>query len=629
MAFDGLMLAAVVGEFQKALLPGRVNRVYQPSDWELVLHVYAGGRERRLLVSVHPQWARIHLTRLPTENPGTPPAFCMLLRKHLEGARLLGIEQPDWERLCRLRFGAVDELGLPAERVLVAEVMGQHSNVVLLDGQGKILDAMRRVSLTRNPYREVLPGRAYVPPPSQHKLDPLDRDLANRFREDWQPQREGADPLWQVLQRRLAGFSPDSAREAALRAGQDPRAAAGGADLDACLREAAALAQKAASEPEPCAYLAPDGRVAAYAPFPLHQDPGLEVRPYPGTGDLLDEIWHHAAIRERFERLRDSLRRTLTRELARNRKKLALQAEALREAAGADRLRLLGELLTSYRHLVPPGATLVRLPNYHDPAGAEVEVPLQSDWSPIQNAQAYFRQYQKARATLAGAREHYDRTREEIRYLEQVEATLDLVASLPELQEIHRELAEGGYLRVRAKPRAAGGGGTRRGGGREKGAAGAPASEPLRHRSSDGLAILVGKNNRQNDLLTLKQAGPDDLWLHTKEIPGSHVILQLPPGRGPEDLPPRSLREAALLAAYHSKARQSSQVPVDYTLRRHVRKPPGAKPGMVIYDHHHTIYVTPSEAVVPPREGPVVTPATPPPSPAGPAGSPGRGQRPR
>ncbi|MCL5677252.1 MAG: NFACT family protein [Firmicutes bacterium] len=641
MPFDGLMLTAVVAELKSRLIGGRVTKVYQPNAAEIVLYLYAGGRDHRLLISAHPQHARIHLTRLAGENPPSPPPFCMLLRKYLEGTKVLELEQPAWERICRIRFSGVDDLGLPAERVLVAETMGKFSNVILTDSSGRILDALRRATSETNRYREVLPGRGYEPPPAQDKLDPRDEEAVARalFAEATgstvAPEAPGpAQPqkVWQVLQRLVAGFSPLAAREAALRAGLDPEgdpgqtatgrvdaADSGIAGLTARIAsETAGLARAATSGTEaPTAVLQPDGRVAAFAPYPLLQYPGLQRLTFATAGELLDQVMGKAAEEERLNQVRHSLNQVLDAELARNRRKLALQTEELRAAGNADQLRRYGELLTANLSQIPPRGDRVHLVDYYDPAGREVEITLDPSFSPSQNAQAYFRKYQKAKATLAATREHHDRTVDEIRYLEQVKASLESATSKGDLEEIRLELAAGGYLKhARSGARSLSRSGvhstkgTRSGAGKTGAKAGrkpgvgtgrnAPTrvlpSAPLRFLSGDGLEILVGKNNRQNDQLTMKQAGPEDLWFHTKDIPGSHVILRLPPGIA--EPPLTSLEQAALLAAYYSKARGSAKVPVDFTRRRYVRKPPGAKPGMVIYDHHRTIYITPTQGAV-------------------------------
>lgn len=604
MPFDGLMLAAVVHELRSSL-PARVNKVYQPSETELVLHLFTtapgqtGGERRRLLISAHPQWARLHWTWSERENPSVPPPFCMLLRKHLEGSRLVRVEQPGWERIARLTFTGVDELGEPVERILIAETMGKHSNVILIEAGGRILDALRRVPGSVNEYRAVLPGRTYVDPPTQNKLDPLQPDLADALEQALLAPANPLAPtnpllLWEAVQRHVAGYSPLLAKEAVTRAGQRPDAAPGAltrVEVAALAQALAAMAQAARAASGPAfAVTAP---TRAFAPFSLRSLPARPdaVRTYESPSRMLDD-WHTAlATEDAFATRRSRIARLLQKELERLRKKQGLQAESVKSAEDAEQLRLFGELLTAHLHTVKPGAASCRVPNWYEDGAPEVEIPLNPHLSPADNAQRYFKQYAKAKSTCAQAAEQLAKTEAELSYLEQVDVSLQNATTIDDLAELEQELAAQGY---ESGHRVAAQRAKRKGAGRPGQTARVPT--PLRFRTSDGWQVLVGKNNRQNDWLTLRVAQPDDYWLHTKDIAGSHVILRVPPGAG--EPPSQSLLEAAMIAAYHSKGRQSAQVPVDVTLRRHVRKPPGAKPGMVIYDHHRTLYVTPQTELV-------------------------------
>lgn len=627
MSFDGLMLAATVREAAASLTGARVNKVYQPGDHEIVLHLWGRAANHKLLISAHPQHARLHLTALSFENPPTPPAFCMLLRKHLEGSRLLSIEQPGWERVAFLRFSGTDELGLPSERILVAETMGRSSNLILLDGERRVLAALRRSSA--DSVRPVWPGQPYVPPPAQDKVDPLGPELFDRLRQavagagldfaagapagavELRANAASADALASLVQRTVAGFSPVNAREAVHRAWQGSAAAAlaepvtAGAAAGALSASIAGLAAAAREQPQPHAHPLANGRTA-FAPFPLtHLGAGAPAETFATCWQLLDHVFGARIAVERLEQQRNALARQVREQLARHQRKLQRQQEALAAAAEADHLRLCGELLTASLHAIPPGAASVRLANWYDPDGGDIEIALDPQLSPAANAQQYFKRFRKAQATLTGAGAQAEKTQAELAYLEQVEQMIAQAATLDDVAEIRAELAGEGYIRLRPQRdrsrlagerprqgrRAHAGHGRRSGDGGRRGAGGHEPSPPLQFRSSDGLDILVGRNNRQNDWLTLRRAAPDDIWLHAKELPGSHVVLVLPPGVS--EPPPRSLQEAAALAALHSKGRQSGQVPVDYTARRHVHKPRGAKPGMVIYDHHRTVYARP------------------------------------
>lgn len=592
MAFDSSALTAVAMEIRSALLGGRVDRVLQPEPETLVLLLYGRGRNHRLLLSAHARNARVQLTRQEKPNPPHPPNFCMLLRKHLAGARLALVEQVGRDRILHLGFDASDELGNPVRLTLVAEVMGKHSNVILLGPEGRIIDAIRRVSEAVNRYRELLPGLAYVPPPAPDKLDPAALDpaaLAARLT------AAAGQPVWQALLAAVDGLGPLAARDICARAGVAPggREAAAAAPALA----AAVVAHAAAVDGgdfSPVLLLDAAGAVTDFAAVAPVSVPGT-ARPYETVSALCDAFFSQREEAERFAGRRAALARRLGSEIDRCRRKLALQQEAQARAEGAEEYRRAAELLTAQLHAVPRGAATAELVDYYDPAGASIRVDLDPALTPQANAQAYWRRYQKARSGREQIAAQMAATADELAYLEQVEAALQEAGSLPDLEEVRAELAAEGYL-----PAPVPGKGDRRrrpGGGPaadKRTAAGGGA--PLVVRSGDGLEIWVGRNNRQNDYLTLRLAAPTDLWLHTQKIPGSHVIVRLPPG---EPVPERTLQEAALLAAYHSRARGSGQVPVDYTLRKHVRKPAGARPGMVIYDNQRTLYVTPDPEALP------------------------------
>ena len=579
MAFDSTVMAAVARELHQTLAGGRISKIYQPEPTSLALLVYANGKNHRLLLSADARFARIHLTTVEKKNPAAPPTFCMLLRKYVEGGKIISVSQPGRERICRIQIGVTDELGNPAEFTLIAEVMGKHSNVVLVGPQGRIVDAIRRVTEEVNRYRELLPGLPYIAPPPLAKLDPAGvtaRVMAPLITE---PQA----PAWQVLLDRCDGLSPLMAREAAARAGVAPEAPIGGVDLErltAAVRELAGPA-----EYDPRLLYDPQGRLKDFHVLPLVHWPGRSEGGFATVSACLDAFYGRREENDRIAALRGSLARIVRDELGRVRRKLTAQEQSLATAENAEAFRMQGELITANLWRIAKGQTEAVVENYYDESGGTVTIPLDPALGPAENAQQYYHRYQKARSGLAMIREQLEKSRAERDYLEQVEASLDEARSLPDLEEIRRELRLEGYLSERRAP---------------KDAAPQPREEkaapPLVVRSSDGLEIWIGRNNRQNDYLTLKLAAPHDLWFHTKEIPGSHVILRCPPG---QEIPERAIFEAAALAAYHSKGRDSASVPVDYALRKHVRKPSGARPGMVIYDHNKTLWVTPDPELNP------------------------------
>lgn len=593
MAFDSAALAASVHELKATVLGHRVNRVLQPRPDTVVLVTYGRGETSRIVLSANPRHARLHLTRVEQPNPAKPPTFCMLLRKHLEGGRIARVEQDGRERVCHLAVEAIDELGNPVEYLLVAEVMGKHSNIVLLGPGGRIIDATRRVTEEVNRYREVLPGLRYVPPPRQDKLDPAAMgavDLLKRLQS-----APGGDKVWQALLDAVDGLGPLAAKDLAAQAGAEGPVAALRSDqvLELAAVVAAYAAQVDAGQFSPALLRDAAGRSVDFAAVAPRAWSGA-LQPFESMSALCDTFYTQREESERLQAQQRAIASVLKAETDRCRKKLHLQEQAWAQAEGAEEYKRKAELLTAHLWAVEKGATAVEVQNYYDPAGGSLTVELDPSLTPSENTQAYWHRYQKARSGREAIAHQLEQTRQELEYLEQVEAALQEATGLPDLEEIRGELAAQGYVKeavVRGKP------GAKPGRAPHKESKAHPQlSAPLQVRSSDGLEIWVGRNNRQNDYLTLRLAAPTDLWLHAQKIPGSHVIVRLPPGT---DVPEATLREAALLAAYHSKARGSGQVPVDYALRKHVRKPAGARPGMVIYENQRTLYVTPTPDALP------------------------------
>ena len=586
MPIDGIFMSALCRELNGLLANGRIQAVNQPREEDVVLQVRQPGATYRLLISVHPEAARVHLTRTQERSPLSPPPFCLLLRKHLIPGRILEVVQPPFERSLTLRIEGFSPEGGRIVRHLVAEVMGRHSNLVLVDAaSGLIVDALKRIPRDVNSYREILPGRPYVPPPPQEKEDP---ETVERERFDFLLRTLSAQtPIARGLQQRFLGFSPFAAREVVARAGLDPDVRRGETDdgqrgrVWEAMREV--LSSLRAGRHEPTAVRSGTGEEFwCLAILTL----AGETRRFPTLQELLDDHFERRLRGLEIERTRGRLRSAVGQHLARVERKIEHQRAALESAGRAEEFRQLGELLTANLFRLKdlePGRKSVAVPDYFGD-GSLREVPLDPGLSPGENAQAYFRRYQKARKTIEKAGEQLRASQEERAYLESVQVALDLADELEALREIAVELERLGYLERRDEPP--------RGGRRqpERREAAGGASRPMRYRTSDGFAVLVGRNNRQNDEITLRTAGPEDLWFHTQEIPGAHVILLC---RG-ADPPPRSLVEAATIAAFHSKARNSANVPVDYTRCKYVRKPRGAKPGMVIYEHQKTLFVTPT-----------------------------------
>ncbi len=584
MPFDGLVLAAVRKEFEDKLLGGRIERIYQPEKDELSILVHRPKARTRLLLSANARNARVHLTTVTKENPTTPPLFCMVLRKHLEGGRLLGFEQPGLERMLVIKIESRDELGSPSIKHLVCEIMGKHSNIILIEPTtGTIIDGIKRYSHTVSRYREILPGRLYIPPPDQAKLNPLLINEEQFRRACLESPLEIKLP--NLLQRRFEGFSIVTCREIVYRASLPPDTI-----LDHCGDyELRALweALRSVTEPaayglfKPCLTTVKKGELLDFAALELGHT-GYKMM-YEEMNFLLDIFF---AVRERQERLsreKRSLLSLLKKETARLEKKLNLYAESMDKTAGLEKQRLYGELLTANLYRLEKGGTEITLENFYKEGNPPVTILLKPHLTPAENARAYFKKYNKAKKTRKALEFITARVREELDYLEGVKSALELVTDLDGLAEIRRELTEQKYLKQPAQRP-----------GKRKSKKKKHFSKPLSFISSDGFQLLVGKNNKQNDYLTLKIAGENDIWLHTKEIPGSHVIIRT---EGKE-VPPTTMVEAAGLAAHFSKARGSKNVPVDHTLKKYVNKPKGARPGMVIYERHKTIMASPTEEMI-------------------------------
>lgn len=617
---DGFLIAAVAEELRR-LLPARVERVFQPDPHTLTLRLYAGAA-RVLLLSADPHHPRVHLTAQPPANPSVPPAFCMLLRKHLESARLVEVRQGDgFDRWLELVFrGGGRQPGAGGERRLVAELIDRRANIILLDEAGRILDAIRRVHPGRAGARAVIPGAAYEPPPPARAAgETLAGDagsiaahLAAAFRG-----APGGRPAWRVLLAGVPGIGRELAREALRRAGLDPEAEAGASTalhdpaagpVQALAGTVAAWLERAArSEFEPTLVWDREGTPVSVTAFAVTPPEGGGATRSPSPSELCDRFFRERLDREAMAGLRRRLEQALRDATERVSRRRDAQRQDLERAEEAEPYRLYGELLTAFGHQVPRGAREAKLPNYYEPDGQPVTVPLDPALSPQENVQRYFRLYQKARRAREQVEERLRATEAELDYLRSVEHALAEAEDPEDLEAIAAELAEQGYLKDPGAGPAAG-----RSGGGSGGAAGSRAragdrpderrpreSQLIRYVAPDGRPILVGKNNRQNDWLVTRLANDWDLWLHVKDTPGSHVLLRR--GRHEGEPDEETLRAAARVAAYHSKARWSSQVPVDYTEARHVRKPRGARPGFVIYEHARTVFVTPDPATLPPR----------------------------
>ena len=578
MAFDGILLNCVISELKEKILNGKIDKIHQPEKDEINILVRNKGNNYKLLLSANPNNSRIHLTQINKSNPLSAPMFCMLLRKHLTGGRIINIEQPQFERIAVMHIESKNELGDLSIKKLIIEIMGRHSNIILVDDTNKILDSIKHVSQEMSRVRQVLPGKQYISPPSQGKQNPL----VQKF-ESVLEFIEGSNPSHKpdkIISSGFTGISGVSAREIVFRA----------------------IGQKECSlknlSPEDKNKLASSFinffeviKAQNFRPCILKNDQGLPVDIFPVTfyqysldyqesfasiSEALELFYRERDKSDRIKQRSSSLHRILNNNLERAQNKLGVLLEEMRNAEKAETYKLWGELITANIYNIPKGAKEVQLVNYYDEDGATVTIPIDPKKSPAQNAQIYFKKYNKAKNAIDMVGKQIEETKEEIDYIENQLHNLEKCTDESEIDEIREELIKEGYIKNNDRKRYL-----------QK----TPPSKPHHFISSDGFDIFVGKNNAQNDRLTLKTASPEDIWMHTKNIPGSHVIIKTQ-GRS---VPDSTLFEAGMLAAYFSKARLSSNVPVDYCPRKNVKKPNGAKPGMVIYENYNTMYITPSE----------------------------------
>ncbi|MBO7253183.1 MAG: NFACT family protein [Oscillospiraceae bacterium] len=571
MAFDAFFLSAVLEEVRQKCIGARIDKIHQPSRDTLLLHLRCKEGREKLLFAANPTAPRLHLTTASPENPAEPPMFCMLLRKHLLGAKLSSISQLPMERTAIFTFDCTDEMGFPVQKRLIAELMGRTCNLYLVSPEGRIMDCLRRIGLDESAKRAALPGLMYQQPDPITKLDPSVFENFQGFLST-----TGADVIADRLMDTFGGLSPLVCREATLFA-------TGETDTRIDERYAQQVEEKLElffrehlTHPAPYFYAQADGTPKQFAFCPIRQYGTCQEAA--SFTELLDMYY---TVRDRKDAMRQksqAVRKTVQNLCTRLKRKLAIQEKELEATFDRERLRQLGDILTANIHRIKKGQTTIACEDFYDEEMKSIDIPLSPILSPQQNAAKFYKDYARMKNAEKELTKQIALGEEELTYLQSVLEELNRAQTDAELEEIKRELQDGGYLRPES--------------GKKKMKAGK--LPPMRFESTDGYPIYVGRNNRQNDELTFRLARKDDIWCHASKVHGSHVIISCGGTTPPDD----TITQAAQLAAYYSETSSGQNIPVDVTAVKQVKKVPSGKPGMVIYHTYRTVIANPYADIV-------------------------------
>ena len=596
MAFDAFFLSAVMEEIREKTQDARVDKIHQPSRDTVILQLKCREGRQKLLFALNPTAPRLHLTTSNPENPAEPPMFCMLLRKHLLGARLIGMEQIPMERCAMFTFDCIDEMGDHVNKTLVAELMGRTCNLYLLSPEGRIIDCLRRIGLDESAKRAALPGLNYQMPEPITKENPLHychpeqakraegsfpQDSSTPFHSTRNDKfvellcKPGADVLSERLMDAFGGLSPLVCREAALFAAGSTDARVEDMDVQAVAEKLQLFFREHLDHPAPYYYCQTDGTPKQFAFCPIRQYG--EYQTAESFGGLMDMYYtvrdHSDAMRQKSQ----SVRKTVQNLCTRITRKLAIQEKELSATFDRERLRQLGDIVTANIHRIVKGQTSISCEDFYDENMAVIEIPISPILSPQQNAAKFYKDYTKLKNAEKELTRQMELGEQELHYLKSVLEELNRAQTDNELEEIKQELQSGGYLRPDGKKK-------------QKQAK----LKPMVFTSTDGYPIYVGRNNHQNDELTFKAARKDDIWCHASKVHGSHVIISCAGVTPPDD----TITQACQLAAYYAETTGGRNIPVDVTPVKQVKKVPGAKPGMVIYHTYRTVIVNPYADIV-------------------------------
>lgn len=584
MALDGLVIHSIVDELSSKLVGGKVDKISQPENDEIILNIRNNPNNYKLVLSASASNPRVYIANnYKKQNPKKAPVFCMLFRKHIQGGTITKVSQIGFERIIKISVESLDELKEKSTKDIIVEIMGRHSNIILVQSENsKIFDSAKRVPVSVSRVRQILPGLTYELPPAQDKINPLDKLSSEVFIENI---KTYDGPVFKGIYTKFLGISPIIAKEICFRSSVDPKINTfdlTDEDISRLYIEFEKLF-KDISKNNFHPSIIVDRSIDKYVDFScvnltIYKD--LDSIYNESVSEVLENYYQTRDVKDRIHQRASDLRKSITIKLDRLYNKQKKQHEELLESEHADEFKLKGELLTAYIYMIKKGMKEIEVQNFYTSDYSNIKISLNENLTPSENSQKYFKKYNKLKTAKKEITHQMDINEEEIDYLENILLSIDNCENMDELQDIREELVKLGYAKVQGKAK--------------------PKKEttlttmPHKFLSSDGTTIFVGKNNKQNDHLTLRIADYDDIWMHTKNIPGSHVIIKC----AGTEVSDETIFEGAMLAAYFSKSKMSSKVPVDYTKKKNVKKPSGSKPGMVIYETNSTIYVTPTEEMV-------------------------------
>ncbi|MGL5331012.1 MAG: Rqc2 family fibronectin-binding protein [Peptostreptococcaceae bacterium] len=584
MALDGLVIHSLVDELCNKLVGGKVDKVHQPEDDEIVLHIRNNKENFKLILSCSSSNPRVYIANdYKKENPIKAPMFCMLFRKYIQGGNIAHISQVGFERIIKISIDSLDELKEKTRKDIYIEIMGRHSNIILThNADNKVIDSAKRIPTSISRVRQILPGLTYELPPAQSKLNPLENISNDDFVKEL-TSYEG--PIFKGIYSKFLGISPIISKEICFRA----KILENTKTCDLTVDDFSSLYKEfnnlfsniRENKFSPCIVVNEKlDRVVDFSCVNLSLYNEFKFINKDSMSTILEDYYKTKDIKDRIHQRASDLKKSISIKLERLYHKQEKQTEELKEADNANTFKVKGELLTAYIYMIQKGMESIEVQNFYDPNYENVTISLRANLTPSENSQRYFKKYNKLKTAKKEITSQMAINKEEIDYLENIILSIENCENLAELQDIKDELVRLGYSKASGKLKSK----------KET----VLTTKPHEFISSDGTAILVGKNNKQNDHLTLRIADPEDVWMHTKNIPGSHVIIKC----AGKEVSEQTIYEGAMLAAYFSKSKMSAQVPVDYTKKRHVKKPSGSKPGMVIYETNSTMYVTPTEEMV-------------------------------